>query len=1082
MPAIAEKIYAKLIKDPDLDIPTGLTREEVARTEADQRERQHQNNAVALSLFKEELAHTYGNSIQKIPYYKALPEHQILYDNLSPEAQEHIDLLYSKSKQSNVFTKPMKNLVSKIFEELSNEYHSEHGSTGLEHGGEKSNKKVKDALNKAWDDVNTHVLKNDDHMQEILGNHDELDSGTLTQLHDLIKTINPDTKMEKPKTKWSGQEKVDSSGVKQKKPVKATLGKPEKVGGKGAGTLQQDINAAMKAEKEHYGEPKDKQHKDLTQEEKDNFSRADVPYHVQTVGGKSHKLAMQHGLADGNGLLTEKGHGLIDWFKKTDGGVKYGAKLSTGSFQPKSIQYTKEKKYVLPTKSIQALIDTYETKTGKQVSASDHGIKGVPIPQGLQTTPSEAYDLEAEYESISDEAAEPKPKAKPAPKKTKEKSFDEKLDESDEADATQQLTVDNEKLLDQADLSGLVDFIHEDVEGHGFDNPYHTKEDTLKKLLQKKDLKEYLGKMHNNFQKDIKQKEENYYKKEAKEKAAKEKETAKQQALEDKQKLKEQMQTQKEKQAEAQVMPEHSEGEDVNLHAEEMLAHVNKYQKHLSGAQKKQMAKKISDLFDKNKAPKSFKGKAADKKEVNKNIANIGGVSALGSDEHMESIQFDKAHKKDIEEHHGKLHSKEGAASKQAAFETGDHHATTNFDEDGNVTGHSTSSHNAEGKTTAGKSSDEGYSSGGHDGIHHLNHPMNPAQENTFNQYKEAMKAGDTEAADTHKQNLIDSGIPESSFETEDKSGYPDPDVAKKKIAEGYVFNEETRHWILKENLDKLGGMGAHDAEIHSSTSTNEAGQAFALKADGTPHKGNFMVSQAGVHKLGDDHATNISNVPKMGGMTQNQTKSNAIGHALSNSSYGKLHKPGDVTSISGALHERGSVGALFSGGSGALLHGTGIEHSKNVGHKKPAYAKAQQKKKAETIDAAKTIGKYAALGYSPQVAKFMGKVGKNLSAKIKKIKQAKAPKPKMTTADLKASQAKVKAAKAKVKAGQAKAFKPKTTTKISDLKASKAKVKDIKAKLKASQADVKAAEAEAGSEFEKSLDKLNKFLHKTKV
>ena len=31
-------------------------------------------------------------------------------------------------------------------------------------------------------------------------------------------------------------------------------------------------------------------------------------------------------------------------------------------------------------------------------------------------------------------------------------------------------------------------------------------------------------------------------------------------------------------------------------------------------------------------------------------------------------------------------------------------------------------------ETTAGKSSDEGYSSGGHDGIHHLNHPMNPAQ------------------------------------------------------------------------------------------------------------------------------------------------------------------------------------------------------------------------------------------------------------------------------------------------------------------------------------------------------------------
>ena len=58
MPAIAEKIYANLMKDPDLDIPEGLTREEFARKEADARERQHRNNAEALSLFKEEIEAT----------------------------------------------------------------------------------------------------------------------------------------------------------------------------------------------------------------------------------------------------------------------------------------------------------------------------------------------------------------------------------------------------------------------------------------------------------------------------------------------------------------------------------------------------------------------------------------------------------------------------------------------------------------------------------------------------------------------------------------------------------------------------------------------------------------------------------------------------------------------------------------------------------------------------------------------------------------------------------------------------------------------------------------------------------------
>ena len=73
MPAIAEKIYANLMKDPDLDIPNGLTREDVARTEAEQRERQYLNNEMALSLVKEELEknihHYQKDKISQILHY-----------------------------------------------------------------------------------------------------------------------------------------------------------------------------------------------------------------------------------------------------------------------------------------------------------------------------------------------------------------------------------------------------------------------------------------------------------------------------------------------------------------------------------------------------------------------------------------------------------------------------------------------------------------------------------------------------------------------------------------------------------------------------------------------------------------------------------------------------------------------------------------------------------------------------------------------------------------------------------------------------------------------------------------------------
>jgi len=52
---LVDNLYETLIKDPDLDIMYGQTRHEAAKSEAEQRTRQHYNNVEALSLASEPL-------------------------------------------------------------------------------------------------------------------------------------------------------------------------------------------------------------------------------------------------------------------------------------------------------------------------------------------------------------------------------------------------------------------------------------------------------------------------------------------------------------------------------------------------------------------------------------------------------------------------------------------------------------------------------------------------------------------------------------------------------------------------------------------------------------------------------------------------------------------------------------------------------------------------------------------------------------------------------------------------------------------------------------------------------------------
>mgnify|MGYP003112672449 CR=1 FL=1 len=1049
MPAIAEKIYARLMKDPDLDIPYGLTREEFARKEADARERQHRNNAEALSLFKEEIESTI-NSYKMKQDAKKFYQHGLnadIYNSLPLEAQEKIDKVYKASTEIDT-TNKLGSLIGKFFQNAKNLLQSE---TNVDFGNFEATDEIKNVLNDIYTNILDEPIFKDDNQMKMYTDYNNVKvPEAQNAIADLIKEIHPESKIEPAPMPKAQDETPEETANKLKQTLQDTTSPdaPQSV---------DDLLAEGVAPK-----PKNL--------DTDSFKREDVPYSTYMQGGKAHQLASQYGLTDADGTFNKKGHALINYAKKN--GLK-----TTKSFSPKEIKYTKDKKYVLNEKSVQEIVNFYEKESGNKISdftdevAVPKGLKGGLTLAELKANPdlvegldsSEIKDAEKiqSASALSDgQTVEEKLKAINAKAKadaeagatdvddepTETEQLEEEQDiESFEAGAGQSEVDDKtQKLIDQAEESGLLDYIHEVVEGHGDDNPYHTKEDTINELKEKKDLQKYLGKMHNK-QKVSKEAEEAKQQKTEEAQAAKEEAAkAKEEAAQEKAKL-------KEMKDEAKAVPQFEDAENMNHHAMNLVHHLSKYKDYMSAKEKKALAQSLSDTFDSDKTP--VKGKVADKEFINDHMNEVG-YENLGGDDHQEEIDYYATHSEHVEEQYEKLHSNEdGMQSKKDAFESKDHNAHTNFDDDGNPTGgHTTKVHDGEGKVTDFADNSSKFDSG-HDGIHHLNHELDDNQKFDFGKYKEAMKAGDTEAAEVYKKDLIDSGIPKQAFDGEGSGGfddkYPDPEVAKKKLAEGYVFNEATRHWILRENLEGAqGGMGAHDAEVHSSSSTNEKGQAFALNPDGTPHEGNFMVSSAGVHKLGDSHDAAPS---KSAGMTMGQTKSNALSHAFSNSSLGKKHQAGGVTKLKGALHPKGSASAVFSGKSGGLLHGTGLEHAKNSGLTSQSYKTAQTKKQASkaksqaevksaAVDASKQIGKYSALGYSPQVAKFLGKVGKNLAAKVKKIKQAKAPEPKMSAKELKASQAKVKSIKDKVS-------------------------------------------KETGTgKVEKSLDKFNEFIRKTKV
>ena len=149
--------------------------------------------------------------------------------------------------------------------------------------------------------------------------------------------------------------------------------------------------------------------------------------------------------------------------------------------------------------------------------------------------------------------------------------------------------------------------------------------------------------------------------------------------------------------------------------------------------------------------------------------------------------------------------------------------------------------------------------------------------------------------------------------EDEIKSGPPNPEVARRKMAEGYVWHEETRHWILKDSLRELqGGMGAHGAAmVHGNAFMGKAGQMvkpFASKEDGSAADSHFVAHQGGVHQVGTPNTT------PGGSSSHNHIAGAALGHALQGvqpGANGVAHLGNNALSPDGVL---GKVGLAQAG------------------------------------------------------------------------------------------------------------------------------------------------------------------------
>ena len=314
------------------------------------------------------------------------------------------------------------------------------------------------------------------------------------------------------------------------------------------------------------------------------------------------------------------------------------------------------------------------------------------------------------------------------------------------------------------------------------------------------------------------------------------------------------------------------EGQDPKQMARENMIHQHQNEDLMSDKAKQEH----KDAFHK------FESSGVDMDELMDEKDEHG--ESYGSEEHLQSAMDKDAKQQEQADHYDKHLSStdyEHRKNRENAFRAGQPGKFTEFDEKGNP------------------SKD-------------LHHKLNTFGESSLEEHEHGKGP---EAATTHSKTGEDLGDgvahSEGGQPEEDapKHGPPDPEVAVKKQAEGYVWHEETRSWILKETMKDLNGShGPNGATMMhgGSTAGTKPGQMvkpFATNEDGSPSDNHFVVSHAGVHKV-----TPPSTKP--GSFSSNQhTTEASLGHALKDvepGPNGKTHLGNDALSFGGKLGNTG--------------------------------------------------------------------------------------------------------------------------------------------------------------------------------
>ena len=320
--------------------------------------------------------------------------------------------------------------------------------------------------------------------------------------------------------------------------------------------------------------------------------------------------------------------------------------------------------------------------------------------------------------------------------------------------------------------------------------------------------------------------------------------------------------------------------EVANFHALNAVAHLKKYRDYMT-------PEKLQDLKQVLQETKQY---GADFDYIRSEMERLG--DDFGSVDHISSERKKLSRNADYAKNYKDIVSGEGDSAvlaREAAFLNGAHNKFTEFEENGDA------KHDVHLKTEEGKLKDfedhtpQEVSSGKTKrhpetgeafGDHHVLQSLDPQQEKAVGELKQAQsdvseaqekvdslsgqlgtkwKAAteELEAAQQNlqkaEQNAEEVGVPKELIsQAEDdkpKQGPPDPEVARRKMLEGYVWHEETRHWIKKENLMALrGGMGANDGILISGSH-----EGFAMDEQGNASNKNFLFHGSGnLFQVGD--------------------------------------------------------------------------------------------------------------------------------------------------------------------------------------------------------------------------------------